>query len=106
MKTLEEASLEHAKNVHPNAKQLEYTQGYESFKAGIEFIQKWISVEEESPPKNQPIIVRYFANRVNIDCMLLVEFSNLYKKYKVIECNNHFCIPEENINYWKPIYLK
>jgi hypothetical protein len=45
MKTIEEGCLEHIHNT-----QGEFLHKDQSFKAGVEFAQRWIPVEEELPP--------------------------------------------------------
>ena len=51
MKTIEEASNEYSKSFEDN----DYTIETESaFKAGVEFAQRWISVEDELPEVTKP----------------------------------------------------
>jgi len=88
MKTVKEASKEYAESLKDN----DYTIETESaFLAGIEFAQRWISVEEELPPTInnegvfliEPILTKYNDNPV----VALSTFSNIgtYTKWRPIE---------------------
>ena len=63
MKTVEEAAKEYAgidKNVTVDSEERYFNSSvpwYDAFKAGVEFAQRWISVDEE-PPKNVWILVK------------------------------------------------
>ena len=59
MKTIEEAALEYAIQRQVDAEELKYIGRYQqSFKAGVEFAQRWISVEEELPEKFKQVIAK------------------------------------------------
>ena len=56
MKTIEQAAVEYAESLEDN----DYTIETEAaFKAGAEFAQRWISVEEELPPLGVPVTCKY-----------------------------------------------
>ena len=56
MKTAEQAAVEYAESLEDN----DYTIETEAaFKAGAEFAQRWISVEEELPPLGVPVTCKY-----------------------------------------------
>lgn len=60
MKTIEEAAMEYAIHREVDSTELQYIGKYQkSFKAGVEFAQRWTSVEEELPPLGVPVICKY-----------------------------------------------
>ena len=98
MRTIEEAAKEfrHDELINPTLSQL-------AFKAGVEFAQRWISVEEELPPVGELVQVEY--------CEFVGDKSIKYDHDMVIE-------PEKDIKFfsmeqcavkvigWRPIELK
>lgn len=57
MKTIEEAAKEYAGNL--SSSEIFRSQHDKDFKAGVEFAQRWISVEEEIPDRYYiPVIVK------------------------------------------------
>ena len=95
MKTIEER----AKELYPQNKPTMYTQfvaGIEqlAFKAGVEFAQRWISVEDELPEIGDEIIVKLKEHPL--------------KKYQAwsIECRRDIEIIPVFATHWRPIELK
>ena len=100
MKTIEEAANE----IYPLNKPTMYTQfvaGLEqsAFKAGVEFAQRWIPVEEELPENQELVLVK-----TNFNC-----FSTAYFHGK----NSGFIIYGDDayerfgiITHWRPIEIK
>lgn len=52
MKTIIDAAKEYALTRN-NANEIQFLHDFEAFKQGIEFAQKWISIEEELPDTNE-----------------------------------------------------
>jgi hypothetical protein len=55
MKTIEEAAAEYAEK---ELNGLQYLTAEDAFKAGVEFAQRWIPVEEEYPPIGKLVQVK------------------------------------------------
>ena len=59
METIEKAALEYAIQRQVDAEELKYIGRYQqSFKAGVEFAQRWIPVEEELPPIGEMVLTK------------------------------------------------
>jgi hypothetical protein len=68
MKTIEQAAKNSAFETFPTMMTKEFRPIYEQgFKAGIEFAQRWIPTEEELPPLDQKIIVKFINFRNEVD---------------------------------------
>ena len=96
MKTTEEAAKEHCKN-----KQL-FTVSKKSFKAGVEFAQRWIPVEEELPPIGELVQIKFKEligdGKVMFDHDCVIEIE----KTKMFACEQ--CAVK--VVAWRPIELK
>ena len=57
MKTIEEAVIEYSENADID-EETYIADVYDGFKAGVEFAQRWIPVEEELPEKLVQVIVK------------------------------------------------
>ena len=57
MKTIEEAAIQYANTKSSSDVFIE--SHIKDFKAGVEFAQRWTSVEEELPPLGVPVICKY-----------------------------------------------
>ena len=95
MKTIEEG----AKELYPQNKPTMYTQfvaGLEqlAFKAGVEFAQRWISVEEELPNPGDDIILKLHEHP--------------FEKYQVWHIADDYDIKLIPVyaTHWRPIELK
>ena len=99
MKTIEEAALEYAEPIatYTYFKGMDDLTYYDlekcmsdSFKAGADFAQRWISIDEELPPVSQQVIVK-LKNNWHACTWLLGDGTFAY-----------------NINptHWRPIELK
>ena len=59
MKTIEQASLEYTIHREVDANELPYIGEYQkAFKAGVEFAQRWIPVEEELPEVGEMVLTK------------------------------------------------
>ena len=95
MKTIEEAQDEHSLYKDGD--------GF-SFRAGVEFAQQWISIEDKLPPLNEYVLFKYSETELCVGCM------NIYGFY----CSPY--IPAENdfasihllseVTHWRPIEIK
>ena len=61
MKTIEQASVEYSKKQYDHDPIMRF-QCETHFEAGIEFAQRWISIDEELPPVSQQVIVKLKNN--------------------------------------------
>ena len=53
MKTINEAASDYAEETKDTTNGMFYADSQDAFKAGVEFAQRWISVEEELPETNE-----------------------------------------------------
>ena len=109
MKTIEEESIDYAESkANPMFRSLEVSIAAKAFKAGVEFAQRWISVEDELPKEGVSVLIKndfgYFGINVlenGIWRMCTVEkiagLLNL-KEYEL----EKFATP----THWRPIELK
>jgi len=101
MKTIEEASLENSKNHYIMAFSEELHKDADmDFRAGVEFAQRWYSVEEELPETEMGVIVRREAYSVY---SAISRFNkSLLKIYKpgLYKYGSFY------FTHWRPIELK
>ena len=69
MKDLDEASKEHEQQFGFNSEGEINSSPAESFKAGVEFAQQWINVDEESPKKGDRVLLKDKDGEV--ECLLI-----------------------------------
>ena len=97
MKTIEQASVEYSKEQYDHDPIMRF-QCETHFKAGIEFAQRWISVEEELPElkeKQYSILAKTKTN----EYIVVNVFGDIeYLRKGIFE---YF-----NITHWRPIELK
>ena len=97
MKTIEKAALEYAIQRQVDAEELKYIGRYQqSFKAGVEFAQRWVSVEEELPPIGVPVTCKY--NMFGKECYWSGTF---YTEERLM----HFIKKHLMITHWRLIEL-
>ena len=103
MKTIEEAALSHAIRREVDAEELKYVGKYqESFKAGAEFAQRWISVDEVLPEIGEKVITKMTKDKrtsYGIATIIREEW----------EINSHWIdhtFSNMTITHWRPIELK
>jgi len=93
MKTIEQAAKEYA-NKTDKANQ-EWVQ--EDFKAGVEFTQRWISVEEVLPETEDMVLIAYENDTKNaVD-------TGYYSKKHADWGGRHY---GNKITHWRPIEFK
>lgn len=90
MKTTEEEAKEQANALKIYSSKQDFEKG---FKAGVEFAQRWILVEEEFPPIGIEVIVKERFNEHEIYI-----FNSA--RDRLIKCQDN-CI-----THWRPIELK
>jgi Protein of unknown function (DUF551). len=104
MKTVEKAAIEYAaKTDKANAEFV-----IEDFKAGVEFAQQWISVENELPDIDVPVLVKYkWDTRDNVDFAALRRIKNKDTQsswqWSSIACRTYFT---RTVTHWRYIELK
>lgn len=96
MKTIEQAAKEYSINFGNDSGVAKL-----AFKAGVEFAQRWISVDDEMPKPDTDVIVK-FTIVEGCDGLALAEYSD--------DCIWHwrgydFKEPER-ITHWRPIELE
>ena len=102
MKTIEEAAKEYAEklNYSMEAKHNMCPMDFEiSFKKGIAFAEKWISVEDELPENDNIILVK-----TNLGCVATAYLHG--KKSGFIVYGDEAYKEFGNITHWRPINRK
>jgi hypothetical protein len=97
MKTIKQAATERANSLcFPKNKEGFRIMIHQAFCSGVAFAQRWISVDEELPKKNLPIIFK--TERGSTHCGFYAEcefFTEDYQKFHM-----------KDITHWRPIKLK
>ena len=102
MKTIEEAALSHAIRREVDAEELKYVGKYQkSFKAGVEFAQRWIPIEEEEPPLYITVLVKLFNGR-----FFTAKYIKSSKCREDDVWSDGFSYYPVNDTHWRPIELK
>lgn len=107
MKTIEQASMDHIENTMG-----QFLYKDQSFKAGVEFAQQWISVEDELPeahiPYRNDCIVSDYVIAKTIDGnwfkLRLIKWTSkgrLFSNWVNSEDYTYF-----TVTHWRPIELK
>ena len=91
MKTIKEASKEHEQQFGFNSEGEINSSPAESFKAGVEFAQEWISVDDESPKKGDRVLLK--DKDGEIECWLI------YNEYDVAFLMKRF-------THWRYLEIK
>lgn len=107
MKTIEEAAIEHAKNLFFGSSSIQYLCKGDfttSFIEGVEFAQRWIPVEEELPEVGEIVLVRTKINKVTTCEMYIPKdyLDNILGEKKWAASYNF----KQAITHWRPINLK
>lgn len=91
MKTIEQAAIEYRQTLNDSGVLLSNTVA--TFKAGVEFAQRWIPVEEESPAEYD-----YVLAKSSVGDVYVASFS---------DGTFHTGMPHKvNITHWRPIEYK
>lgn len=104
MKTIEEAAIEHAKNLFFESSSTQYLCKGDftiSFIEGVEFAQRWISVEEELPDEKNGYINKEVIAFTSDNCAYVL----IYDDY-IGWLPNGTDADIDNITHWRPINLK
>lgn len=107
MKTIEEEAKEQANALRIYSSKQDFEKG---FKAGVEFAQRWIPVEEEFPEIGKEVLVKVndltCSNHPNGVLMLDYVVSISHNK-KGFRCEVDYSgKTRENVTHWRPIELK
>lgn len=100
MKTIDEAAQDYSNKYWSNLQDYEKTS---CFKAGVEFAQRWISVEEELPKNYNLVLVKGLNKNGGI------EFATGLTYYDLFECKREWTVGDSDIvtvTHWRPIELK
>lgn len=95
METIDKAAQAHMNEPH----QL-FTRSSCSFKAGVEFAQRWIPVEEEQPSTNENVLYKD-SNGDEFIAFYTPELKK-WTKYMPVGCP----VECSNITHWRPIKYK
>ena len=94
METIEKAALEYAIQRQVDAEELKYIGRYQqSFKAGVEFAQRFIPIEEELPTELENVLFKS-----EYDGETLYEVGFLF--------SGKFYVKNKIPTHWRPIELK
>ena len=105
MNTIEQAAVEYAESLEDN----DYTIETESaFKAGVEFAQRWISVEEELPPIGEMVLTK--MEKRHGDTWVQNYYSTATRlenqgEWQTVNWVDH-SMSFGHITHWRPIELK
>ena len=98
MKTIEEASIDYALSREDN----DYTiETEKSFKAGVEFAQQFINIEDEKPEYYEPVIIELQNGGV----IAWRGWSEIYGDTYTINGTDIYLMAKE-VKRWRPIKLK
>ena len=104
MKTIEQASQEYAKSLNLKGHDSFDFETYakQDFKAGVEFAQRWISVEEEMPEKQGHYLV-LAPKSFPKNCRVVV--AEFYEDNKMFYSeSSDYAI--HDVTHWRPIELE
>ena len=110
MKTIEQAALEYAEPIasdlsHKSMDDLNICDLEdciaESFKAGVEFAQRWIPIEEEEPPLYITVLVKLFNGRY-----FTAKYIKSSKCREDDVWSDGFSYYPVNDTHWRPINIK
>lgn len=105
MKTIEEAAIEHAKNLFFESSSTQYLCKGDftiSFIEGVEFAQRWISVDDELPKIGEKVITKMTKDK-------RTSYGIATRIREEWEINAHWIdhtFSNMNITHWRPIELK
>ena len=96
MKTIEEAAIQHCnrsqfKSDFPH----DYHSEESGFKAGVEFAQRWIPVEEGLPDFLTDVLIKQSNGKISIGCLFIDEKFNV-----------EFINEKIKVTHWRPIEYK
>ena len=102
MKTIEEAAIQYANTKSSSDVFIE--SHIKDFKAGVEFAQRWIPVEEELPEVGEIVLVRTKINKVTTCEMYIPKdyLGNILGEKEWAASYNF----KQAITHWRPINLK
>ena len=97
MKTIEQAAKDYAERNTLNTG-ADRTKRENSFKAGSEFAQQWISVEDELPMKGECVLAKDQGNYFFVAELSVHGWIDTQR--------NEYCDHYRKITHWRPIELK
>ena len=102
MKTINDAALEYAElKANKLFRRLEVSIAEKSFKAGVEFAQRWIPVEEELPDEKNGYINKEVIAFTSDNCVYILIYDNYLGWIP-----NGTDADIDSITNWRPIELK
>ena len=107
MKTIEEAIIEYSENADID-EETYIADVYDGFKAGVEFAQRWIPVEEELPEVGEMVLTK--MEKRHGDTRLQNYYSTATRlenqgEWQDVNWVDH-SISFGHITHWRPIELK
>ena len=122
MKTIEEAAKENYPECDNRKEENKFREALRcGFYAGVEFAQRWISVDDELPKEMEIVLVKVVGTNPKMQYIQYISQSkvfyetsfvcfNFIKKWDVLvrfERDEAFCIYKDyRISHWRPIELK
>lgn len=103
MKTIEETAKEYSKDLVFTKESKMYIQRVDfedAFKAGVEFAQRWIPIDEELPPYYNPVIVK------DGDLEVIAWMACSDEGFNTYTINGTNIVMTKNPTHWRPIELK
>ena len=102
MKTINDAALEYAElNANKLFRRLEVSIAEKSFKAGAEFAQQFINIEDEKPEYYEPVIIELQNGGV----IAWRGWSEIYGDTYTINGTDIYLMAKE-VKLWRPINFK
>jgi len=100
MKTIEQAAKDYARNIWKKGRYYALPKKYSEldFKAGVEFSQQWISVDDELPEIGQRVLLRAKTGYVKTRTIKSDDFDS----GKVL----HVYHGKNKVTHWRPIEWK
>ena len=93
MKTIEQAAIEYRQTLNDSGVLLSNTVA--TFKAGVEFAQRWIPVEEGLPDFLTDVLIKISNGKISIGCLFIDEKFNV-----------EFINEKIKVTHWRPIEYK
>jgi len=114
MKTIEEAAKEFSSKTYLTCNEIDLNHDLDVFKAGVEFAQRWIPIEEELPPytttnKHNAVNVKFKTiHNDERECTATFEAVSQHCFKNSPYHNRWFAYPSgghelRNVTHWRPI---
>ena len=112
MKTLEQAAKEYAERMVDQCINvtIEHLKkyAYQDFKAGVSFAEEWISIKDELPDYDQPILTKDIYDCYDLMCFKMAGDEGVSDFDEDVFINGYmwYKLSENFITHWRPINRK